>query len=109
MACVSSYVDWKCGRTLAQTARDNNVSNPCVVIPHNRTLPNSAQFSGERNSFHSMTGNGTPYCYTLVFTENLTIADPGHFYAADPSATTRDHTVGTAKNSEPPDSAQARA
>ena len=66
---------------IAQTARNNNVSNPCVVIPHNRTLPNSAQFSGERNSFHSMTGNGTPYCYTLVFTENLTIADPGHFYA----------------------------
>ena len=28
-----------------------------------------------------MTGNGTPYCYSLVFTENLTIADPGHFYA----------------------------
>ena len=66
---------------IAQTARANNVSNPCVVIPHNRQLPNSAQFTGERNSFHGMTGNGTPFCYSLVFTENLTIADPGHFYA----------------------------
>jgi hypothetical protein len=66
---------------IAQTARDSKINNPCIVIPHNRTLAGSAQFSGERNSFHGMTGHGTPFCYSLVFTENLTIADPGHFYA----------------------------
>jgi hypothetical protein len=76
---LSSFETWV--DQIAQTARDSKISNPCVVIQHNRELPNSAQFSGERNSFHDMTGNGTPYCYCLVFTENLTIADPGHFYA----------------------------
>jgi hypothetical protein len=62
----------------ATIARKSNVNNPCIVILHNRDLPGSAMFSGERNSFHSMTRNGTPYCYSLVFGENLTIADNNH-------------------------------
>ena len=76
---VSTFEAWV--DQIAQTARNGEASNPCVVILHNRQLPGAAQFTGNRNSFHGMTGNGTPYCYSLVFTQNLTIADPGHFYA----------------------------
>jgi Tachylectin len=68
-----SWVDY-----IAQTARESGVSNPCVVILHNRQLPNSAQFTGERDSFHGMTANGNPYCYSLVFGENLNVADNNH-------------------------------
>jgi hypothetical protein len=59
----------------AKIARNNKVKNPCVVILHNRNLPNSPSFTGQRNAFHSRTGNGTPYCYCLVFGQNLSIAD----------------------------------
>jgi hypothetical protein len=76
---LSTFETWV--DQIAQAARDSKASNPCVVILHNRELPGSAQFTGERNSFHGMTGNGRPFCYSLVFTENLTIADPGHLYA----------------------------
>jgi hypothetical protein len=76
---VSTFETWV--DEIAQTASNSKASNPCVVILHNRDLPGAAQFTGNRNSFHGMTGNGTPYCYCLVFTQNLTIADPGHFYA----------------------------
>ncbi len=62
----------------AQTARNNNISDPCIVILHNRNLPNSPTFSGERDSYHDATGNGTPYCYCLVFGENLSVADNNH-------------------------------
>jgi hypothetical protein len=62
----------------AQAARNNNVSNPCIVILHNRDLSNSPQFSNHRDSYHSMTGNGTPYCYCLVFGQNLSVADNNH-------------------------------
>lgn len=61
----------------AQIAHDRGIRHPCIVIPHNRALPNAPQFAGERNSFHSVTG-GTPYCYCLVFGENLSIADNNH-------------------------------
>jgi hypothetical protein len=61
-----------------QFARGNNISSPCIVILRNRDLPNSGVFSGERNSHHSVTGNGTPYCYSLVFGENLSVADNNH-------------------------------
>lgn len=73
VADFESWVDY-----IAQTARESNVSNPCVVILHNRDLPNSAQFTGERDSFHGMTANGNPYCYSLVFGENLDVADNNH-------------------------------
>jgi hypothetical protein len=62
----------------AKTARNDGVSHPCIVILHNRDLPNSPAFSGQRNSFHSQTGDGTPYCYCLVFGQNLSIADNNH-------------------------------
>jgi hypothetical protein len=48
------------------------------LILHNRDLPGSPQFSGHRNSFHSQTGDGTPYCYCLVFGQGLSIADNNH-------------------------------
>ena len=73
---LSQFEGWV--EQCAKTARDSNVSNPCIVILHNRGLPNSAVFSGHRDSFHSMTGNGTPYCYSLVFGQNLSIADNNH-------------------------------
>jgi hypothetical protein len=62
----------------ASTARESNVSNPCIVILHNRDLPNSPQFTGERNSYHGMTRSGNPYCYSLVFGEDLNVADNNH-------------------------------
>jgi hypothetical protein len=77
----------------AKTARDSNVSNPCIVILHNRDLPNSAMFSGRRNSFHSMTGNGTPYCYSLVFGQNLSIADNNHTIDGRPNEKVYAHTL----------------
>ena len=73
---LSQFEGWV--EQCAKTARDSNVSNPCIVILHNRDLPNSAAFSGQRDPFHSMTGNGTPYCYCLVFGQNLSIADNNH-------------------------------
>jgi hypothetical protein len=69
----------------AKTARDNHVSNPCIVILHNRDLPNTPQFKNERNSFHSITGNGTPYCYCLVFGESLSVADNNHTINGKPN------------------------
>src|SRR5206468_10330585 len=36
----------------ANIARDEKVENPCIVILHNRDLPNTPQFTGNRNSFH---------------------------------------------------------
>ena len=63
---------------VAQFMRSQQVPDPCIVIMHNRSLPNSPSFTGQRNSFHSNTGNGTPYCYSLVFGENLSIADNNH-------------------------------
>jgi hypothetical protein len=58
--------------------RSQQIPNPCVVILHNRDLPNSPSFTGERNSHHLMTGNGTPYIYSLVQGEGLSIADNNH-------------------------------
>src|ERR1019366_3960944 len=62
----------------ANIVRNEKVENPCIVILHNRDLPNTPQFTGNRNSFHSITGNGTPYCYCLCFGENLNVADNNH-------------------------------
>jgi hypothetical protein len=76
---LSTFETWV--DKIAQTARDSKVDNPCIVILHNRDLPNSPQFQGQRDPFHSITGSGVPFVYSLVFGENLTIADPGHFYA----------------------------
>lgn len=63
---------------VAQFMLRQQVSDPCIVIMHNRSLPNSPSFTGQRDSFHSITGNGTLYCYSLVFGENLSIADNNH-------------------------------
>ena len=63
---------------VAQFMRSQQVPNPCIVIMHNRSLPNSPAYTNQRNSYHSSTSNGTPYCYTLVFGENLSIADNNH-------------------------------
>jgi hypothetical protein len=63
---------------VGQFMRSQQVADPCIVIMHNRSLPDSPSFTGQRNSFHSSTGHGTPYCYSLVFGENLSIADNNH-------------------------------
>ncbi len=69
----------------ATIARNSNVSNPCIVILHNRNLPNSGMFSGQRDSYHSMTGTGATYCYCLVFGENLSVADNNHTISGRPN------------------------
>ena len=73
---ISQFEGWvdQC----AQIARSSNVGNPCIVILHNRDLPFSPVFTGHRDSFHSITHSGTPYCYSLVFGENLSVADNNH-------------------------------
>jgi hypothetical protein len=63
---------------VAQTARDNQVTNPCIVILHDRSLPTSPTYTEHRDSYHSTTVNGTPYCYCLVFGQNLSVADNNH-------------------------------
>jgi hypothetical protein len=63
----------------AQIARsDGRVINPCIVILHNRSLPGSPTFTDNANPYHSVTGDGTPYCYCLVFGEGLSVADNNH-------------------------------
>jgi hypothetical protein len=48
------------------------------VVLHNRDLPGSPAFSGQRDSHHAITSDGTPYVYSLVFGENLSVADNNH-------------------------------
>jgi hypothetical protein len=63
---------------MAQVARENQVPNPCVVVLHDRSVFNTPTYTGHRNSYHSVTGDGTQYCYCLVFGQNLSIADNNH-------------------------------
>jgi hypothetical protein len=63
---------------VAQIARNNQVNNPCIVVLHDRSLPNTPKFTDNPNAYHSTTPNGTPYCYCLVFGENLSVADNNH-------------------------------
>jgi hypothetical protein len=69
----------------AKIARKDDIENPCIVILHNRELPNSPQFSGNSDPYHAATGNGTPYCYCLVFDENLSVADNNHTVDGEPN------------------------
>jgi hypothetical protein len=85
------FEDWV--DAIAAFMRAQHVSNPCVVIMHDRGLPNSPTFTNERNSFHSMTGNGTPYCYSLVFGQNLTVADNNHTFNGKPNEKVFAHTL----------------
>jgi hypothetical protein len=80
---MSDFVGWvdQC----AQLARNSGVSSPCIVILHNRDLPNSAQFLNNRNSFHSMTAAQNPFCYCLVFGEGLNVADNNHTFNNKPN------------------------
>jgi hypothetical protein len=78
---------------IAQFMREQQVSNPCIVIMHNRGLPNSPTFTNERDSFHLMTGSGTPYCYSLVFDENLSIADNNHTAGNKPNENVYAHAL----------------
>jgi hypothetical protein len=63
---------------IAHTARSDRVASPCVVILHDRSLAATPTFTGERDSYHSAAQDGTPYCYSLVFGENLSVADNNH-------------------------------
>jgi hypothetical protein len=62
----------------ATTARKDQINSPCIVILHNRDLPGSPAFTRNPNPYHSITADGTPYCYCLVFGENLSVADNNH-------------------------------
>jgi hypothetical protein len=73
MSAFEGWVD-QC----ASMARAGGISSPCIVVLHNRDLPNSPSFVHHRNAFHSMTGSGNPYCYCLVFGEGLSVADNNH-------------------------------
>jgi hypothetical protein len=70
---------------VAQFMRKQQVSNPCIVVLHDRELPNSPTFTRQRNSYHSSTGSDTPYCYSLVFGQNLSVADNNHTINNSPS------------------------
>lgn len=59
---------------IAQTARNNQVPNPCIVVLHDRSLPTTPTYTDHRDAYHLTTGNGTPYCYCLVFGQNLSVA-----------------------------------
>ncbi len=63
---------------VAQTARSNHVINPCVVILHDRSRLATPTYTGHKDSYHSITSDGTPYCYCLVFGQNLSVADNNH-------------------------------
>ena len=69
----------------AQSAREQHITDPCIVFLHNRALPNSPQFVNQRNAFHSITHDGTPYCYCLVFGQNLSVADNNHTAGGRPT------------------------
>ncbi len=69
----------------AHIASERHIADPCIVILHNRALRSSSQFVNHRNSFHSITHNGTPYCYCLVFGENLSVADNNHTAGGRPT------------------------
>src|SRR5262245_55745149 len=78
---------------VAQFMRSQRVPDPCIVIMHNRSLPNSPSFTGHRGSYHSSTGKGTPYCYSLVFGQNLSIADNDHTINNLPNENVYAHTL----------------
>ena len=65
---------------IAKTARDNGVNNPCVVVLHDRSGTTGPTAVDGRNSYHSVTGDGTPYCFCLVFGQNLSVADNNHTF-----------------------------
>ena len=73
---ISDFQGWidQC----ASAAKNHGISSPCIIVLHNRDLPNSPTFVGHKDSFHSMTGSANPYCYSLVFGEGLTVADNNH-------------------------------
>ena len=70
---------------IAQIARSNNVINPCVVILHDRSLPATPIYTGHTNAYHSNTSDGTPFCYCLVFGQNLSVADNNHNFPNRPN------------------------
>ena len=59
---------------IAQIARANQIDNPCVVVLHDRS-GTAGPTAVERNAYHSITDGGTPYCFCLVFGQNLSVAD----------------------------------
>jgi hypothetical protein len=69
----------------ASMAKAAGIGSPCIVILHNRDLPNSPSFVNNRNAFHSMTSSGNPYCYCLVFGEGLSVADNNHTSGGHPN------------------------
>jgi hypothetical protein len=63
---------------VAQTARASQVTNPCVVVLHDRSRPATPTYTNHSDAYHLMTSHGTPYCYCLVFGQNLSVADNNH-------------------------------
>jgi hypothetical protein len=64
--------------------RSNGLSDVCVVVLHDSVTaggPVNADASGGVGGYHSITGDGNPYCFCRVFGTGLTIADPTNRYA----------------------------
>ena len=55
------------------------------MILHDRSLPATPIYTGHTNAYHSFTGEGTPYCYCLVFGQNLNVADNNHNFPNRPN------------------------
>ncbi len=75
--------DWV--EQVAQIARSNQVINPCVVILHDRSLPATPIYTDHSDAYHSNTSDGTPFCYSLVFGQNLSVADNNHTFPNRPN------------------------
>jgi len=78
---------------IAQFMRRQQVQDPCIVVMHDRTLLNSPTFTDHRDSYHSSTGNGNPYCYSLVFGQNLNVADNNHIISGKQNEKVYAHTL----------------
>ena len=77
---IETWVD-----KIAKTARDQQVANPCIVMFHDRSVANTPKNTFDPNGYHSVTANGNPYCFCLVFGQNLTIADNTHVFNGQPN------------------------
>ena len=84
----------------------NNLTNACVVILHDSVTANSptnTDGSGNTLGYHSITGDGHPYCFCRVFAQNLTVADKNGRYAGTLSHEIAEMTVDPKANLRNPE------
>ena len=80
-----SFTDGDLQDWVDQIAQTAQVVNPCIVVLHDRSRPESPTNTSRHNPYHSSTSNGTPYCFCLVFGENLSVADNNHLINGRPT------------------------